>query len=156
MSQKKASPVRAALRADSSLQKLVHDGLGAVKQVDRQHFHDEIKTEFADSIDIDDALKEGNEQMNRWDYLLGHKPKNAVVAIEPHSANTKEVSVVINKKKKALEQLKAHLRPDAQIAKWFWVSSGPVNIVPLENKKFLLDQNGIQLIGRVLQKKHLA
>lgn len=59
--------------------------MGAVKAAHRNYFDKEVRSAFADSLDLDEALTEGHEQENRWDYLLGHALSGEVVAVEPHS-----------------------------------------------------------------------
>ena len=158
---KKSSPIRAALTSSSPLHAHVKNGLGALEKRDRKYVDVSVRADFGDSLEIDANIKElpasdsSISQQNRWDYLLGHSATGDLIALEPHSANTGEVSVVIKKKMMALHQLRAHF-PNGivPIKKWFWVASGPVNIVPLSKKKQLLYQNGIVLVGRLL-KKHL-
>lgn len=149
------TPLRSALLVDSSLQPSVVDGLAAVKTAHRNHFEDTIRSSFADSIDLDEAVRPGREQENRWDYLLGHTPSGAVVAVEPHSAKQDEVTTVINKRRAAREHLKGHLRDNARVMKWLWVASGRVHFADTEKTRRLLDQNGIEFVGTKITAKHL-
>lgn len=77
------------------------DGLGAIKVAHRGYFEIAVRPAFADSLDLDEALKQGHEQENRWDYLLGHSPSGDVVAVEPHSAKPDEITTVIKKRSAA-------------------------------------------------------
>ncbi len=120
------SPIRVALIQDSSLQALVKDGLAAMKSSHRSYIDNSVRTSFADSIDLDEAMKAEHAGENRWDYLLGHMPSKRVVGLEPHSAKHDEISTVIAKRRSARDQLQTHLRPGAQIASWLWVASGKV------------------------------
>ena len=52
------TPLRAALRVDSGMQALVHDGIAAMRKADRKRLADGILEVFADSLDLDGALKE--------------------------------------------------------------------------------------------------
>jgi len=149
------SPVRSALREGSSLQKAIRDGLGAVKRQDRDCIESSIRAVFADSVDIDEALRRGRERENRWDYLLGHSPSGCVVGVEPHSAKDDEVNTVIRKRRAALEHLKDHLRPGAKVQKWLWVASGKVKFADTEQKRRQLDQHGIEFVGPRVMAKHL-
>lgn len=149
------TPVRFALVVDSSLRPLVVDGLNAVKASHRDYFEAAIRPAFADSLDLDEALKYGHEQENRWDYLLGHSPSGDVVAVEPHSAKHDEVTTVIRKRSAAREQLKGHLRDGIRIVKWLWVASGKVHFADTEKARRLLDQNGIEFVGTKIAGKHL-
>jgi hypothetical protein len=150
-----STPVRRALREDSPLQPRVVDGLGAVESTHRDCFDNGIRDQFADSLDADKAFAEGHENENRWDYLLGHKPSTEVIAVEPHSAKQDEVSTVIRKRKAAHEQLRLHLRNGAKISKWLWVASGKVHFADTEKTTRILDQNGIEFVGKTVKAKHL-
>lgn len=110
------TPIRNTLKAQSLLARHVGDGLGAVRQAHKQLIDKQVRSHFADSLDIDDRLRDSHEQENRWDYLLGHEASSLVVGFEPHSAYTGEVSTVIAKKNAAREQLRVHLRSGASIA----------------------------------------
>jgi hypothetical protein len=150
------TPIRAALRLDSSLQSNVKDGLGAVIATHHVCIHETIRSAFADSVDIDDALKKGREQENRWDYLLGYRPSKQVIGVEPHSAANTEITTVINKLIAARRQLRDHLCDGKCVAKWLWVASGKVNFMPMEKAMFPLAQHGITFVGRTITNKDLA
>jgi hypothetical protein len=122
----------------------------------RIYFDEAVRSSFADSLDIDEALKEGREQENRWDYLLGHEPSKQVVGIEPHSAENSEITTVIRKLKAARRQLQGHLRDGVFVAKWLWVASGKVQFAPMEKATFRLAENGIKFVGRKITNKHLG
>ena len=149
------TPLRIALLEESSLRPLVVDGLGAIGAAHRGYFDLAIRPAFADSLDIDEALKPGHEHENRWDYLLGHSASGHLVAIEPHSAKQDEISTVIKKRSAAREQLKGHLHDGIRIAKWLWVASGKVHFADTEKARRLLDQNGIEFVGTKVSRKHL-
>ena len=149
------TPVRCALREGSALLLSVVDGLGAVKSAHRDYFDNTIRSTIADSLDLDEAVKQGHEQENRWDYLLGHGPSGEVVAVEPHSAKQDEITTVINKRTAAREHLKGHLREGARVTKWLWVASGKVHFADTEKTKRRLDQNGIEFVGKKITIKHL-
>jgi hypothetical protein len=126
------TPIRGALREGSALLDLVADGLGAIRNAHRDHFDNDVRSAFADSLELDEAVRQGREQENRWDYLLGHEATGAIVAVEPHSAKQDEVTTVINKRLAAREHLKDHLRDGIQVAKWLWVASGKVHFADTE------------------------
>lgn len=149
------TPVRNALHENSALLPLVADGLGALKNAHRDYLDSGIRQAFADSLDLDEAVKDGHEQENRWDYLLGHTPSGEVIAIEPHSAKQDEITTVINKRIAAQEHLKDHLRAGARVTRWLWVASGKVHFANTEKTKLRLDQNGIQFVGKKVAAKHL-
>ena len=149
------TPVRRALVKDSTLLPSVADGIGAVEAAHRIYFDIAIRTTFADSLELDEAVKQGHEQENRWDYLLGHEPSGEVIAVEPHSAKQDEISTVIKKRFSARAQLKNHLRDGVTVKKWLWVASGKVHFADTEKTKRLLDQNGIEFVGKKVTAKHL-
>ena len=150
------TPVRAGLRRTSSLQGRVRDGLGALKKIDKAYIEDEIRSEFGDSLDIDEAFLEGHESENRWDYLLGHTQSQTVVGLEPHTAGDREVSTAINKRKRSLEHLRPHLRDGVHVARWYWVASGKVDFTAHDKTMRQLDGAGITFVGKRLLPKHLA
>jgi hypothetical protein len=150
------TPVRSALVETSELLAAVVDGLGAVEAGHRDLFDHAIRTEFADSLDLDRATKPGREEQNRWDYLLGHGPSGEVVAVEPHSAKDGHVSTVVNKLAAARNHLKGHLRDGVKIRKWIWVSAGKVHFANTEKTKLHLLENGIQFAGTKITAKHVA
>jgi hypothetical protein len=149
------TPVRRALREGSALLSSVADGLGAVKKAHHGYFDEGVRRDFADSLDLDQAMRRGHEKENRWDYLLGHAPSGEVVAVEPHSAKQDEIPRVIQKRAAAREQLKGHLREGARVTKWLWVASGKVHFADTEKARRRLDQNGIEFAGTKVAAKHL-
>ncbi|MBL9104773.1 MAG: hypothetical protein JNL82_27765 [Myxococcales bacterium] len=149
------TPIRDALVAQSTLRPLVEDGLQALKREHRAMVDAAIRGEFADSLELDEAMLKGNEQANRWDYLLGHESTGHIVGLEPHSAKNDEITTVIGKRRAALDQLRGHLKPSARVTHWFWVASGKVDFLPLDKAKIRLDNEGITFIGKTLQAKHL-
>lgn len=149
------TPVRDALEPESELQDSVRDHLGAVERAHLAYIDAAVRGQFADSIDIDAALKKGREQENRWDYLLGHNPSRAVVALEPHTASTGEIDTLIRKRARARDQLASHLRSGKHIERWLWVASGRIDFADTEKTRFKLDQNGIQFVGGMVLAKHL-
>ncbi len=149
------TPIRAALRSSSTLRASVYDGIDALERGHRDILHDQIKRDFGDSLNLDDALQRAHPGSNRWDYLLGHEPSQALVGMEVHSAHTGEVSVLIAKKQDALDQLRGHLRDGQRVDRWLWVASGSVQILDLDKVRRKLDQHGITFIGRQVLARHL-
>lgn len=151
----KKTPVRTALQDKSTLRPEVVDGLDAVEASHHKYFAADVRTDFSDSLDLDKAMKAGREQENRWDYLLGHHSSGKVVGVEPHSAKQDQVQTVIKKRSAALVQLKDHLRDGTRVDRWLWVASGNVHFADTEKSRRLLDQNGIQFVGKSVAAKHL-
>lgn len=152
----KSTPVRRALRTDSPLLASVSKGMGAIEGKHRACFEDAVAAAVADSLDLDAALTAGHEEENRWDYLLGHRPSSSVVAVEPHSAKSDQVSAVIKKKTAACVQLAGHLRDNARVAAWLWVATGKVYFADTEKARRRLDENGILFVGAQVAERHLA
>jgi hypothetical protein len=149
------TPIRRALNAGSDLLPQVVNGIQALEQKHRGYIHNDLRPGFSDSLEIDDNLKAGREQENRWDYLLGWALTGAIVGLEPHSAKTDQVSKVVKKRQMAIEQLDEHLKPGIKVSKWFWVASGTVYFANTDKERRTLDQNGIQFVGTKLMEKHL-
>lgn len=150
-----ASPIRRALRDQSSLQGEVRDGLAAMTNRHRRLLDDSVRTEFADTLDLDRAMTARHPQENRWDYLLGHSTSDKVVGLEPHSAKSDQVTTVIAKKEAAMRHLRPHLRAGQKVAAWYWVASGNVYFADTEREARRLDQKGIKFVGRRVRKKDL-
>lgn len=150
-----STPLRRALRDESVLQAAVADGLGAVARAHKPYFLAAVRPDFADSIDLDSALKSAHPEQNRWDYLLGHAPSAQLIAVEPHTAGQDQITTIIAKRAAAREQLRDHLREGEQVHGWLWVASGKVQFADTEKARRLLDQNGIQFVGTRVTAKHL-
>lgn len=150
------TPIRKVLQQASLLQTLVRDGLEALEKTDKSFIDEEIRARFVDSLALDAALKKGNENANRWDYLLGDGTHECVIALEPHGAKDSEISVVIEKRRAALDQLRPHLRDGQKVAAWFWVQSSGHGFLDTERARRQADQAGISFVGRSLKATHLA
>jgi hypothetical protein len=149
------TPIRAGLREKSALGPRVRAGLGALQQADRGRVDVAVAKTIGDSLDLDEALRDEHARESRWDYLLGHAPTEAIVALEPHAATQGEIAVVIRKREAALGHLRAHLRPDVTVARWLWVATGEVGFFPLEKAHLRLSEHGIAFVGRKVLPKHL-
>jgi hypothetical protein len=143
------------LRADSSLQASVRDGLRALGGNDGALIDESLRADFADSLDLDAATRATKPHDNRWDYLIGHAPTDAVVGVEPHAAKTDQVSVVIEKRRQSIKHLQTHLREGKRVSAWLWVASGSVDFHPHDKQVLHLAQNGITFVGKRLLAKHL-
>ncbi len=151
----RSTPIRKALTAQSTIKALVQDGIGAIKDNDKRCLDTSIRTQFADSLDTDEAFRVGRDQEPRWDYLLGHENRN-LIAVEPHSAKTDEIKAVINKKRALIQQLNGHLKDGTHISKWLWVASGTVCFPRGSKYEISLSQAGIKFVGRCVLAKHLV
>ncbi|MBI2601904.1 MAG: hypothetical protein HYW48_02510 [Deltaproteobacteria bacterium] len=109
-----------------------------------------------DSLNLDEATRQRYPQDHRWDYLVSSSNPQILIGIEPHSAISKEVKVVIQKRRNALRFLSDHLRNGQFISKWFWVASGRVGFSNSGKDARLLHKNGIIFAGRRLTRRHLT
>src|ERR1041384_3791338 len=80
-----SGPVRHALKG-SYLAAAIRGGLQAVPSDKRKHIGESIRSDFVDSLDLDEATRTRYPTDARWDYLLGHEESSRVIAIETHSA----------------------------------------------------------------------
>lgn len=126
----------------------VKAGLRAVHRTDRALFSDHAGRSVGDSLDLDEAARSVDPEENRWDYLLSVPSAGKIVALEPHSAKTSEVKVVIRKKQWALMFLRGHLPEGTTVSRWLWVSHGRASFSPIEKVRRRLNQAGIEFSGR--------
>jgi hypothetical protein len=152
-----STPVRELLLESSRLRKLVCDGLDALSTDDKKRFDEQLRTRFADSLELDAAMLADSRYKvaHRWDYLIGDAATQLVIALEPHSARSDQVSTVIAKRAAAKDQLKPHLRNGARIAAWLWVASGDVQFADTDKERRRLDEAGITFVGKRVLAKHL-
>lgn len=122
----------------------------------RKHISESVRSDFLDSLDLDEASRPRHPKDARWDYLLGHASSSQIVAIETHSSETSQVPRVIQKRIASLGHLRGQLRPGHHIAAWYWAASGRVDFVPFEKAMIRLNENGIEFVGGRLEAKHLA
>jgi hypothetical protein len=139
----------------SDLLASVCPGLQAVTQEHKSRIDDDCRDQFSESLDLDQALLAAHPSEHRWDYL-GHSKGRQLIAVETHTAADGEVSVLVKKRDRARIQLRSHLKPSAQIAKWLWIASGRHQILDRERAGRLLAQHGITYVGQRLSAKHLG
>jgi hypothetical protein len=108
------------------------------------------RAKIGDSLDLDEALRPTFPQDNRWDYLVSIPGSAKILALEPHSANDSEISVVIAKKRHAVTQLRTHLKPGHRVSEWLWVSHGRTSFSAMDRASKRLAQAGIRYVGKSL------
>jgi len=140
-----------ALHPHSTLRAFVKVGAGAIEPKHVILIVAAERSRIGDSIDLDRATRREYPQSHRWDYLLSVPSVPQIIALEPHSARDSEVKVVIAKKRRAVEYLRDHLPSKYRVARWFWVSRGPVNFSKMDPARRQLDQNGITFVGHMLK-----
>jgi hypothetical protein len=150
-----SGPVSRALKG-SYLATSIQDGIQAIPDDKRKHISESLRPGFRDSLDLDEASRARHPNDARWDYLLGDASSSRVIAIETHSAETSQVSRVIQKRTASLSHLRDQLVAGHNIAAWYWAASGRVDFVPHEKTMLRLNQNGIQFVGGRLEARHLV
>ena len=143
--------LKAALNEKSPLRDLVQPGMAAFAKVDFKLIAEDQRTRIGDSLDLDAASKDEDPGSNRWDYIVSIPDLKEFIGIEPHSAKDSEISVVIAKRKHAIQYLRKHLQDCYRITRWFWVSHGTVSFSKMDRARRRLDQNGIAFAGRMLR-----
>jgi len=105
------------------------EGLGALRAQDRPHVAPEDPRRLKGSVDVDSALQTHQPNAHRWDFVIGYRhtnrTKDCVYWVEIHTANDKEINVVLDK----LRWLRVWLAGDGKLLNRFerdfiWVSSG--------------------------------
>ena len=135
----------------SVLRNHLRNGVQAFARADVRLIAATARAQIGDSINLDAAARDEFPEANRWDYVVSVPTMSHILAIEPHSAKYAEISVVIAKKRHAVNYLRGHLRAGYWVAKWLWVSHGSVGFSRMERARRLLDQNGIEFAGRLLR-----
>jgi len=131
-------------------------GLGALRAQDRPHVVPENPRFLKGSADIDRAFQAVEPNAHRWDFAIGFRHSNLqtdfVYWVEIHTANDKEVNVVLSK----FHWLKGWLTGDGKLLNQFrrefiWVSSGATSFNPNSPKLKSLAQQGLQHRGTILR-----
>jgi hypothetical protein len=131
-------------------------GLRALRAQDRPHLEPEDTQLLRGSVDVDSALQGEQANAHRWDFAIGYRhanwQKDFVYWVEVHTANDKEVKVVLNK----LRWLKNWLVGEGKFLNAFkrdfvWVSSDATTFTldAPQSKQFA--QLGLLHKGRVLR-----
>ncbi len=152
----KTTPIRSALRTDSRLVDLVQVGLGAVAGHHRDRIEEGIRTEFTDSLNIDQAFERSHAANHRWDYLLGIGKKGRIIAIEPHPAKDSQIDELIRKKQEAMAQLASHWKSSDPVKRWIWIATGSSKYTANDKNRRRLEKAGILFVGSTLRSKHLS
>jgi hypothetical protein len=131
-------------------------GLGALRPQDRPHVAPGDPRSLKGSADIDSAFQGPQPHANRWDFAIGYRhsnrTKDCVYWLEIHTANDKEIKVVLNK----LRWLQVWLASNGNLLNHFerdfiWVSSGATSFTLGAPQLKLFAQLGLQHKGRVLR-----
>lgn len=131
-------------------------GLGALRAQDRPHVAPGDPRRLKGSVDVDTALQPHEPDAHRWDYAVGYRhanrQKDCVYWLEIHTANDREVRVVLNK----LRWLRAWLAGSGNLLNQFerdfiWVSSGATSFTLGAPQLKQFAQLGLQHKGMVLR-----
>lgn len=129
-------------------------GLRALKRADQKHVDAEDTRRLKGSLDVDTTLISAFPNDPRWDYGIGHQPRDVngevVYWIEVHPASDGNVKEVIAK----LEWLKEWLAGSAPLLhamrrRYVWVSSGKTSLTLTPPQRKRLAQLGLEHKGRV-------
>lgn len=126
-----------------------------MKRPDRALVDPAVRTRFVDGLDTDEVMRAERPNDHRWDYVLGDGESDQLVGIEPHPAESGEVSVVIAKKRATRAWLRDHLKTGVQVERWLWVTAGKQTFPAGGRTNLRLAQAGIQFAGRRIGAKHL-
>jgi hypothetical protein len=141
-----------ALTEESALREHLAEGLQALGRNDVALIVAGERPKVGDSLNLDAASRDELPQARRWDYLLSVPMARSIVGLEPHSATDCQVKVVIAKKNAARDYLRAHLKPQCHVSRWYWVTRGRVGFSRMEKAQRQLDQHGIEFCGRALRR----
>jgi len=126
-----------------------------MKTVDRKRMDRSVQDRFVDGIDADEALRLQHPAARRWDYVLGDARGACLVGIEPHPAESGEVSVVMEKKRNTERWLSDHLKEGRRVARWLWVGTGKASLPLASKARLRLAQRGISFVGKSVRASHL-
>jgi hypothetical protein len=145
-----------AVRVTPHLENAWWPGLQAMRTQDRPHVAAQDPNRLKGSVDVDGALQAQQPTANRWDFAIAYRHENrqkdCVYWVEIHTANDKEVKVVLKK----LRWLRQWLNDGGALLKQFerdfiWVSSGPTSFTLTTPYLKQFAELGLQHRGRVLR-----
>jgi hypothetical protein len=131
-------------------------GLGALRAQDRPHIAAADPRLLKGSVDVDAALQKQQPNAHRWDFAIGYRHSNrqedCVYWVEIHTAEDKEVNVVLDKLHWLRQWLAAGGKPMDHFERDFiWVSSGATSFTLTSPQIKRFAQLGLQHKGRVLR-----
>ena len=144
------------MTATPGLEDAWRPGLGALRAQDRPHVDPSDPRQLKGSVDVDGALQTQQPNEHRWDFAIGYRhanrQKDCVYWVEIHTANDKEVKVVLDK----LRWLRNWLAGDGRLLYQFerdfiWVSSGATSFTLGAPQLRQFAQLGLQHRGKVLR-----
>lgn len=145
-----------AVKATPKLENAWVSGLGALRAQDKPHIDPSDPRGLRGSVDVDGALRSEQPNAHRWDFAIGYRhsnrEKDCIYWVEIHTANDKEVGVVLEK----LRWLRGWLADSGRPLKQFecdfvWVSSGATSFTLGAPKLRQFAELGLQHKGRVLR-----
>src|SRR5262249_7742651 len=107
-----------ALKQDSTLRSFVQRGTRALSSPDADLIAEGERSKVAASLDLDAATRVELPEAHRWDYLISVHATDAIVGLEPHTAKDSEIKVVIEKRRRARDFLRNHLRSGRSVSRW--------------------------------------
>lgn len=145
---------RNAVASTTAIRDRFRDGLGAVRNVDRDRLRCSSPRRLRGSVNLDEALRLSFPNAPRWDYAIGisqHSRSDHAVWLEVHPAASLHVGEVLNK----LRWLKSWLANDAPElqrlpAHFCWVATGTVSFRRGSREEKRIAQEGIRFPGKLL------
>ncbi|MGO4880256.1 MAG: hypothetical protein ACLP59_05480 [Bryobacteraceae bacterium] len=145
---------RDAVRSTQALRNHLQEGLGALRNVDRDRLSCSNPRRLRGSVDVDEALKPLLPAAPRWDYAIRISQgtqSDHVVWLEVHPANSRHVDEVLDK----LQWLRAWLEKEARAfdrmpAHFYWVATGAVGFRRGGQEQRRIAQEGLKFPGKRL------
>lgn len=153
MNMEMESRLEYAVNATDDVKGNFHVGLGAIRNDDKQKFHESNSLKIQGSLDIETSTESIYPQDDRWDYAVEYNGETFFIDIHPGS--TSEVEIVISKlnwlkqwlKEKApcINTLKPHNKPP-----YYWIYTNTKEYAILRNSRYgrLLAQNGLKPVNQ--------
>lgn len=145
---------RRAVPSAAAVRDGFREGLGAVRNVDRNRLRCANPRRLRGSVNLDQALKLAFPNHPRWDYAIGVSrgtQSDHVVWLEVHPASSLHVDEVLNK----LRWLNGWLASDAPElrrlpAHFYWVATGTVSFRRGSRDEKRIAQEGMRFPGKQL------
>lgn len=145
---------RRAVKATPAICNSLQEGLGAVRNVDRDRLRCSSPRRIRGSVNLDEGMRLVYPNDPRWDYVIGLSKGahgDQLVWLEVHPASSRHVDEVLDK----LRWLKNWLDRDAAAlrdlpAHFYWVATGSVAFRRGSREEKRIAQQGIRFPGKQL------
>lgn len=127
-------------------------GLQALSKFFRAKIQATDTNKLGGSVDLDECVKHIYPNENRWDYILGYS--GMAYFIEFHSANTGEVSVMLNKLSWLKNWLHTHApeinKIKATQSAFIWIQSNGNHILKNSSQERRIAQAGLRPVSKLI------